>query len=233
MSHSTPRRHRNLFPPATTLREKYRRQPLAPFDRSFVGRTPGIEELNELLAGAVIVPFAIALHDGDQLFERIQPPAVAVERHREIESGLMVGRIGGDLLLKIGNGPSDLGLLGEIERRTRGGDGCIVLLSCRHHGERLFRLIERAGLDMAAHQSGKRRQVCAVLGEKLPVHVRRPGSIARRERSVGRLEQIPLFAANAILGQAFEESDHLASGSAPMKPSAGWPLTKAMTAGID
>src|SRR5580704_18398714 len=55
----------------SALRKQDRGQPLAPVDGGFVGRTPCIEELNELLAGAVVVPFAIALDDGDQVLERV------------------------------------------------------------------------------------------------------------------------------------------------------------------
>src|SRR5271169_5828731 len=93
------------------LGEQYRRQPFAALDGGFVGRAPGIEELNELLAGAVIIPFTVALDDGDQVLERVVPLALAVEREREIEARLMIERIGGDLLLKLGDRSERLGLL--------------------------------------------------------------------------------------------------------------------------
>ncbi len=53
------------------LRKQNRRQPLAAVQRGFVGRTPGLEELHQLLAGAVLVPFAVALDDGEQMIGRL------------------------------------------------------------------------------------------------------------------------------------------------------------------
>src|ERR1700675_4141479 len=140
------------------LSEQNRRQPLAAVDRGFVCRTPCIEKLNELLARAVIIPFAVALDDGDQLLERILPPALAVERQRKIEARLMIERISEDLLFELGNGAERLGLLGEFERGARRRDRGVVLFAVRHHGKRLPRLVERAGLDVAAPQARKRRR---------------------------------------------------------------------------
>src|SRR6202045_5470632 len=67
----------------SALRKEDRGQPLAPVDGGFVGRTPCIEKLDELLARAVVVPFAIALDDRDQVLERVAALALAVERQRQ------------------------------------------------------------------------------------------------------------------------------------------------------
>src|ERR1700692_3327851 len=96
------------------LSEQDRRQPLAAVDCGFVCRTPRIEKLNLLVARAGIISFAVALDDGDQLLERILPPALAVERQRKIEARLMIERIGEDLLFELGNGAERLGPLGEV-----------------------------------------------------------------------------------------------------------------------
>src|SRR5580700_5931563 len=101
------------------LRKQNRRQPPAAFYRGFVSRAPCIEKLDKLLAGAVVIPFAIALDDADQLVERFHALALAVEREREIEARLMVERIGGDFLLQLGNRSERLGLLCKLKRRTR------------------------------------------------------------------------------------------------------------------
>src|SRR4029077_21040341 len=96
------------------------------FDRCFIGRTPGVEKLHQLLARAVIVPFAVALDDRQQMLERIEPAALAVKRERKIKGRLMIERVGGDLLFKLGNRPHGFGLLGEFERsaaRRYGGGG--------------------------------------------------------------------------------------------------------------
>src|SRR5262249_57155321 len=55
----------------TPLSEQDRGKPLAAFDRRFIGRTPCVEKLHKLLARAVIIPFAVALDDCQQLFERV------------------------------------------------------------------------------------------------------------------------------------------------------------------
>src|SRR5262252_5623273 len=98
--------------PNGSLREQHRRQPLASVDSGLVGRTPGLEELDELLARAVVVPFAVALHDFEQIVDRLLPAALAVQGDGEIEARLMVERIGRDLLLELRDRSHRLGLLG-------------------------------------------------------------------------------------------------------------------------
>src|SRR6266576_4527477 len=108
MSHSTLRRHRTSryghyqsehdrsrksYETGHALGEQDRRQPLAACDGRFIGRPPCVEKLHELLARSVIVPFAIAFHDCEQMFERVKPAAFAVERECKIEPRLMVERI--------------------------------------------------------------------------------------------------------------------------------------------
>jgi len=60
------------------LREQDRRQPLAPVNGGLIGRAPRLEELHQLLARAVVVPFAIAFDDGDQMIQRLFALAFAV-----------------------------------------------------------------------------------------------------------------------------------------------------------
>src|SRR3954470_15919280 len=43
------------------------RQALASLDGCIIRTAPGLEELHQLLAGAVVVPFAVALDDREQL----------------------------------------------------------------------------------------------------------------------------------------------------------------------
>src|SRR3569833_316970 len=52
------------------LRKQNRRQLLAAFDRRRIGEAPGLEELDELLARAVLVPLAIAADNLEQLLRR-------------------------------------------------------------------------------------------------------------------------------------------------------------------
>ena len=90
------------------LRKQNRRQPLAAFDGGRVGRAPGLEELHQLLARAVVVPLAIALDDLEQLVDGLAAVALGVERDGKIEARLMVERIGGTLASSSASGPTDL-----------------------------------------------------------------------------------------------------------------------------
>src|SRR5713226_9289318 len=103
---------------SATSREQNRRQPLAPRDRRLVGRTPGLEELDRLLARAVVVPFAVALDDLEEVVDRRLALSLAVQRHREVEARLVIERVGGDLLLELGDRPDRFRLLEQVERRA-------------------------------------------------------------------------------------------------------------------
>src|SRR6185437_11418216 len=85
----------------TRLGEQDRRQPLAPLDGGFIGRAPGLEQLHQLLARAVLVPFAVAFDDFEQLLRRLAALAAGVERRRQIESRLMIERVCGDFLFQL------------------------------------------------------------------------------------------------------------------------------------
>src|SRR5438477_9317129 len=70
-----------------------RGQPLASVDGSFVGRAPRLEELHQLLARAVVIPFAVASNDLHQIVDRFLPATLAAERYREIKARLVIQRI--------------------------------------------------------------------------------------------------------------------------------------------
>src|SRR5262249_56040028 len=95
-----------------------RGEPLAAVDGGLVGGAPGLEQLNQLPARTVVVPFAIALDDLEQIIDRLLAPPLAVQAEREIEPRLMVERIGSDLLFEIGDGPDRFRLRGHFEPRA-------------------------------------------------------------------------------------------------------------------
>src|ERR1700716_2150908 len=128
-------------------RKQDRRQPLAPRDRRFVGRTPGLEQLHELLAGAIVVPLAVAADDLDQVVERLGALAFGIEREREVEPRLVIERIGGNLLLQLGDRAEGGSLLGQLDRGADRRHRRVVALGLRHHRERLLGLVDRAGLE--------------------------------------------------------------------------------------
>src|SRR5712671_7415507 len=138
------------------LRKQNRRQSLAAGNRGLVGRAPGLEELHELLARAVVVPLAVALDDFHQLIDRLRALAAGVERHRKIEAGLMVERIGLDLLLELADRADRVRLLGNLERGAGGRDRRIVAFGLRHLGENLLGLLDLLGRDISAGEARER-----------------------------------------------------------------------------
>src|SRR5258706_450169 len=61
------------------LREQDRRQPLASIHGGLIGRPPGVEELHELLSRGIVVPFAVALDDLEQLIGGFSALAARIE----------------------------------------------------------------------------------------------------------------------------------------------------------
>jgi len=76
------------------LREQDRRKPLASIHGGLIGRPPGVEELHELLSRGVVVPFAVALDDLEQLIGGLSARLPdAFSAGREVESRLMIERV--------------------------------------------------------------------------------------------------------------------------------------------
>ena len=96
--------------------EQDRREAAPALDGRLVGGSPGVEQLDQLLARAVVVPFAVAAHDLEQMVERFGPPPLAVAGERQVEARLVVERIGRDFLLQFADRPDRFRLLGEFER---------------------------------------------------------------------------------------------------------------------
>mgnify|MGYP003338238324 CR=1 FL=1 len=66
---------------------EHQRRQLAPAaDGHRVHRAPGLEQLQQLLAGAVVVPGPVAADDLDQLIDRLLLLALGVEAQREVEA---------------------------------------------------------------------------------------------------------------------------------------------------
>src|ERR1700738_1056207 len=110
------------------LGKQNRRQPLASVHRRLIGGAPCLEELHQLLARAVLVPFAVALDDFEQLVGGVGTVAAGVERGGKIESRLIIERICGDFLFQLGDRAERLGLFGEIDRRLHRLDRRVVAL---------------------------------------------------------------------------------------------------------
>ena len=130
------------------------------------------------------------------MVDGFDPAALGVEGKRKVELRLMIERVFGDPLFEIGDRSKGCGLFGDLERgaRRRHG-GLIVLAEGRNHGERLLGLFERAGLDIAAGETGKRVNVRGILREHAKEHLRRAGGVAFDQTRIGRLQKIELLAA--------------------------------------
>ena len=173
--------------------------------RSPVGCAPGLEKLHELLAGAIVIPFAVTLDDLHQVLDRVFALAIRVERDGEIEARLMIERIGKNFLFQVCHRSDRLCLLGNLERGAGGGDRRIVPLGFGNKSEGLLGLIECARSDVAARETGKRLHVRAVRGEDLRIQFSSARGVAFGQRGVGDLQQIFLLGADRAFGDPFEK----------------------------
>ena len=76
--------------------------------------------MQQLLAGAIVVPGPVAFDDFNELGGRLLAPVLDIEEEGEIESRLMVAGIGRDLSDNPGSIAGGGGLSGEVERRFGG-----------------------------------------------------------------------------------------------------------------
>src|SRR3954468_456117 len=113
------------------LRKQNRRQPLAAVDSGLIVRAPRFEELHQLLARAIIVPFAIALDNFEQLLGRLAAAAVGVERGCKVGTRLVIEWVGGDFLFQLGERADRVGLFGKIDRGLHGPDRRIITFRFR------------------------------------------------------------------------------------------------------
>src|SRR5215207_3530154 len=143
--------------------EQHRRQPPPPEHRQVVGRPPGLEELDELLARRLVVPGALAPDDVDQRIDRLLAAAPGVERKGEVEAGLMVERVRLEPALELAGVAERRRLLGELDRGAGADDRRVVLLARRDHGEEALRALEIVEVEMQLRQRREGGDVLRVL----------------------------------------------------------------------
>ena len=114
----------------------------------FVGRAPRFKELDQLLAGSVVIPFTVAAHDLKQLVEGLLPTAISVQRYGKVESRLVIERVGGNLLFQLGNGSKMSRLFGDFKGGTSRRHCGIVSFGLRHLCQSVFGLLDTAGLQI-------------------------------------------------------------------------------------
>src|ERR1700731_2982978 len=110
-----------------------------------VSGAPGLEELNKLLTGTVIVPFAVAAHDLDQMVERLLPTVIAVQRYCKIKARLMIERVCDDFLFQLGDRPKMDRPFGDFKRRAGGGHRGFASLGFLPLCQGLFSMLDAAG----------------------------------------------------------------------------------------
>src|SRR6201986_4465821 len=111
------------------LGEKNRREPLAPFDRRLVIRSPRVKKLDKLFAGAVVIPFAIAPGNLNQMIKRLLAASAGIERKGKIKSRLVIKRVGCHFLLEFVDWSKRSRLFSELDRSASGGDRSVTVLA--------------------------------------------------------------------------------------------------------
>src|SRR5262245_25830064 len=106
-------------------REQDRGEALATGNGELVLGTPGLEELDQLLAGRLIVPAALLADDAQEVVKGLLAAAGGIQRQSEVVAGLVVGRVLLDGLRQAGNlAGVDRGR-GKIEGSAGADDGGI------------------------------------------------------------------------------------------------------------
>src|SRR3984893_9220934 len=160
------------FPPPSRKKQRGEFAPGA--DRRRIGRSPGVEKLQQLLARAIVVPGPVAFDDFNELGGRLFAAILGIEEDGEIESRLMVVRIGRDLAHELGSIADGGGLSGEGERRLGGYDRLVALPARGDRGENGAGTDEVAGGNEELRQSGHGGGVAGVCGDNRAIEVRRP-----------------------------------------------------------
>ena len=131
--------------------------------------------------------------------------ARGVERDREIEARLMIGGIGRDFRLEIGHRADRFRLFGDIDGGLRRGDGRVAPLGLGNERQCFLGLIDRAGADITARKTGKRRDIGIVGRQELRIEIGGGREIIRGQRLVGGFQQILFLAADAAPSAAVRE----------------------------
>src|SRR3984893_13880676 len=121
------------FPPPSRKKQRGEFAPGA--DRRRIGRTPGVEKLQQLLARAIVVPGPVAFDDFNELGGRLLAPVLGLEEDGKIEPGLKVAGIRRDFSYKLGSIADGGGLPGEVERRSGGNDRVVALAARGNRGQ--------------------------------------------------------------------------------------------------
>ncbi len=114
----------------------------------FVGWAPRLKELNQLLAGGVVIPFTVAAHDLEQLVEGFLPTAISVQRNGKVESRLVIERVGGNFLFQLSNGAKMSRLFGDFKGGTRRRNCGIVSFGLWDLCQSVFGLLDAAGFQI-------------------------------------------------------------------------------------
>src|SRR5262249_13325560 len=163
--------------------KQQRRQSASGRDRQRVCRTQGLEELDQLFAGRLVIPAPVAADDLQQFVDRLIALVGTIERHRQVRPRLMI--IG--ILLQAAAAFAALAatlprLLCQLQRRPRGRDRSVLgQISCRPI-QHLPRFGEVAGADMAFSEPGDGSRVLGIMAYHLPENGTSRARIVASER---------------------------------------------------
>ena len=225
---------RDCLPSRFASREEHRRQLAPPGEGRLVGRAPGLEELEQLLACRLLVPITVLAEDFKEPVGCRLAVAARIEGEGEVEAGLVVGRVCRRPWPRARRYRRVGGLGGEIDAeraRRRSADR-----SARPPAPRRASgaPVELAGGEEAAGETGERGDQLGIALERGAEALGGGGDIAGVESGFALGDQLlGLGRARPAPATRSMKAFTWLSGRAPTKPSTGCPLTKAMTAGID
>src|SRR5262249_32535461 len=140
--------------PHAILRKQQRRQFPPPSNRARVGRTHRLEQRQELLARSVLVPFALAAYDLEQLVHGLFARALGVERLGQRKARLEVARVRSYLRAQGGEIARLRGALFQRELCLHGAESFVAFALGPDQLERLLRALDVAAAQIAACQAG-------------------------------------------------------------------------------
>ena len=143
-----------------------------------------------MLARTVVVPFAVAPDQVQQLLDRAVAVAFGVERQRKIEAGLVIVGIGRELLVQRRRVARLRRLFAQLEFGFDRADRFVGRAVGAHETQRRTRAFEIAALQIAAREARDRTGMAGFVLQHMAVGLRRIAEIAGSESLVGRSQNL-------------------------------------------
>ncbi len=162
-------------------------------------------------------------------FDRALAVGLGVERQRQIVTRLMIVRIGFEFAFEVVKVARVHRLLAQLHLGLDGADRFVGGAIGPHKLQRVLGPLDITAFQITAREPGHRLGISRLVLQHMGVSLCRSTHIARRKRFIGRGKH----ALGCDLRPRRHPSDaatkarNCNSGTAPMKPSTGWPSLKA------